>query len=172
MPLNTVPSTCRPHHPTPLFIHIITIPSILFGDKVKPGIVLTQGRPSTSQEWTRSIFSLYHKPIVIIFVVQFHHQLWACRRNKGRTPRNWTTIETHSQCRRGRFFMKRLRQDKMLKATTQTPNCDLVSIWQISPLEDLMANYLMRPIQWWMGRRAQFPNLFRLDILCIPGELF
>jgi hAT family C-terminal dimerisation region len=30
------------------------------------------------------------------------------------------------------------------------------------------------PIQWWMGRRAQFPNLFRLarDILCIPGELF
>jgi hypothetical protein len=28
------------------------------------------------------------------------------------------------------------------------------------------------PIQWWMGQRAQFPNLFCLacDILCIPGE--
>ena len=28
------------------------------------------------------------------------------------------------------------------------------------------------PIHWWMGRRAQFPNLFRLacDILCIPGR--
>jgi hypothetical protein len=27
------------------------------------------------------------------------------------------------------------------------------------------------PIQWWLGRRAQFPNLFWLarDILCIPG---
>ena len=27
------------------------------------------------------------------------------------------------------------------------------------------------PIQWWMGRRSQFPNLFWLarDILCIPG---
>ncbi|KIL54206.1 hypothetical protein M378DRAFT_92970 [Amanita muscaria Koide BX008] len=28
------------------------------------------------------------------------------------------------------------------------------------------------PIHWWMGRRAQFPNLFWLarDILCIPGS--
>ena len=28
------------------------------------------------------------------------------------------------------------------------------------------------PIQWWVGRRAQFPNLFRLacDIICIPGK--
>jgi hypothetical protein len=27
------------------------------------------------------------------------------------------------------------------------------------------------PIHWWMGRHAQFPNLFWLarDILCIPG---
>jgi hypothetical protein len=27
------------------------------------------------------------------------------------------------------------------------------------------------PIHWWIGRRAQFPNLFWLarDILCIPG---
>ena len=27
------------------------------------------------------------------------------------------------------------------------------------------------PIQWWVGRRSQFPCLFRLacDILCIPG---
>jgi hypothetical protein len=29
------------------------------------------------------------------------------------------------------------------------------------------------PIHWWMGRRAQFPNLFWLarDILCIPGAV-
>src|SRR5882757_9137025 len=27
------------------------------------------------------------------------------------------------------------------------------------------------PIQWWVGRRSQFPRLFRLacDVLCIPG---
>jgi hypothetical protein len=27
------------------------------------------------------------------------------------------------------------------------------------------------PIQWWVGRRSQFPRLFQLarDILCIPG---
>jgi hypothetical protein len=31
---------------------------------------------------------------------------------------------------------------------------------------------LCDPIQWWAGRRAQFPNLSRLarDILSIPGE--
>jgi hypothetical protein len=30
------------------------------------------------------------------------------------------------------------------------------------------------PIQWWVGRRGQFPRLFQLarDILCIPGEYF
>jgi hypothetical protein len=39
-----------------LFIHVITIPSILFGDNVKPGIALTQGGPLTSQEWMQSIF--------------------------------------------------------------------------------------------------------------------
>jgi len=28
------------------------------------------------------------------------------------------------------------------------------------------------PIRWWVGRRSQFPRLYRLarDILCIPGE--
>jgi len=28
-----------------------------------------------------------------------------------------------------------------------------------------------RPLQWWLGRRAQYPNLYRLahDILAIPG---
>jgi hypothetical protein len=38
------------------------------------------------------------------------------------------------------------------------------------PAEDFDA---CNPIRWWMGRRAQFPNLFCLarDILCIPGEL-
>jgi hypothetical protein len=37
------------------------------------------------------------------------------------------------------------------------------------PAEDFDA---CNPIHWWMGRRAQFPNLFCLarDILCIPGE--
>jgi len=36
------------------------------------------------------------------------------------------------------------------------------------PAEDLDA---CDPIRWWFGRRAQFPNLFRMarDILCIPG---
>ena len=31
-----------------------------------------------------------------------------------------------------------------------------------------------RPLDWWWGRRAQFPNLYRLarDILSIPGECF
>jgi hypothetical protein len=39
--------------------------------------------------------------------------------------------------------MERLRKDKMLAGTTQAPNFDPFSIWQISPLEDLMANYSM-----------------------------
>jgi hypothetical protein len=31
-----------------------------------------------------------------------------------------------------------------------------------------------RPLDWWLGRRAQFPNLYHLarDILAIPGESF
>jgi hAT family C-terminal dimerisation region len=31
---------------------------------------------------------------------------------------------------------------------------------------------MCRPLDWWLGRRAQFPNLYRLarDILAIPGE--
>jgi hAT family C-terminal dimerisation region len=37
------------------------------------------------------------------------------------------------------------------------------------PAEDFDA---CNPIRWWFGRRAQFPNLFRMacDILCIPGK--
>jgi hypothetical protein len=37
------------------------------------------------------------------------------------------------------------------------------------PPEDFNA---CNPIHWWIGRRAQFPNLFCMarDILCIPGE--
>jgi hypothetical protein len=37
------------------------------------------------------------------------------------------------------------------------------------PVEDFDT---CNPIHWWVGRRAQFPNLFCLarDILCIPGE--
>ena len=40
------------------------------------------------------------------------------------------------------------------------------------PLEDFDACDPMIPIRWWVSRRAQFPNLYRLacDILCIPGE--
>ena len=39
------------------------------------------------------------------------------------------------------------------------------------PAEDFDA---CNPIHWWMGRKAQFPNLFCLprDILCIPDESF
>jgi hypothetical protein len=38
------------------------------------------------------------------------------------------------------------------------------------PAEDFDA---CNPIHWWIGQRAQFPNLFCVacDILCIPGEL-
>jgi hypothetical protein len=37
------------------------------------------------------------------------------------------------------------------------------------PAEDFDA---CNPIRWWVGRRGQFPHLFRLarDVLCIPGE--
>ena len=101
-----------------ILIHVITISSILFG---VPGMVLTWGGQLMSQEWTWSIFSLYHKSIVIISVI---HWLQACKRNKGTTPHNWKKIETCSQCHWARFFMERLRQDKMLAATTQTPNHD------------------------------------------------
>jgi hAT family C-terminal dimerisation region len=36
------------------------------------------------------------------------------------------------------------------------------------PAEDFQS---CNPIQWWVGRRSQFPRLFKLarDILCIPG---
>jgi hypothetical protein len=39
------------------------------------------------------------------------------------------------------------------------------------PMEDFDS---CDPIHWWIGRRAQFPNLFRMarDILSIPGELY
>ena len=39
------------------------------------------------------------------------------------------------------------------------------------PAEDFE---ICNPIQWWTGRRGQFPRLFQLacDILCIPGEYF
>jgi hAT family C-terminal dimerisation region len=37
------------------------------------------------------------------------------------------------------------------------------------PAEDFDA---CNPIQWWVGRRSQFPRLFQLarDVLCIPGK--
>ena len=39
------------------------------------------------------------------------------------------------------------------------------------PAEDFES---CNPVHWWMGRRAQFPNLFWLvrDLLCIPGKLY
>ena len=44
---------------------------------------------------------------------------------------------------------------------------ELEEYWKL-PIEDFKT---YNPIQWWMGRRAQFPKLFKLarDILCIPG---
>jgi hypothetical protein len=39
-------------------------------------------------------------------------------------------------------LFQRDNSDKMLTATAQAPNPDPISIWQISLLEDLMANYL------------------------------
>ena len=44
---------------------------------------------------------------------------------------------------------------------------ELEEYWKL-PIEDFET---CNPIQWWMGRRAQFPRLFKLarDILCIPG---
>ena len=44
---------------------------------------------------------------------------------------------------------------------------ELEEYWKL-PIEDFET---CNPIQWWMGRRAQFPKLFKLacDILCIPG---
>lgn len=31
-----------------------------------------------------------------------------------------------------------------------------------------------KPLQWWAGRRSQFPNLYRLvcDVFSIPGESY
>lgn len=45
---------------------------------------------------------------------------------------------------------------------------ELVEFWKL-PTEDFE---ICDPIQWWAGRRSQFPNLSRLarDILAIPGE--
>jgi hypothetical protein len=40
-------------------------------------------------------------------------------------------------------FVQRDNSNKMLTATAQAPNPDPISIWLISLLEDLTANYLM-----------------------------
>jgi hypothetical protein len=54
-----------------------------------------------------------------------------------------------------RFHRKRARID------------ELAEFWKL-PQEDFQ---VCDPVQWWYGRRAQFPNLYRLarDILSIPG---
>ena len=46
---------------------------------------------------------------------------------------------------------------------------ELLEFWKL-PQEDFDS---CNPIQWWLGRRTSFPNLYRLacDILSIPGEL-
>jgi len=47
---------------------------------------------------------------------------------------------------------------------------ELTEFWNLSQ-EDFQS---CDPVKWWYGRRAQFPNLYRLarDILSIPGILF
>ena len=49
----------------------------------------------------------------------------------------------------------------------RTPTDELTEFWNL-PQEDFDA---CDPIQWWHGRRAQFPQLYRLvrDIFSIPG---
>ena len=48
----------------------------------------------------------------------------------------------------------------------RAPADELSEFWNL-PQEDFECD----PVQWWYGRRAQFPNLYRLarDILSIPG---
>jgi hypothetical protein len=49
----------------------------------------------------------------------------------------------------------------------RTPTDELTEFWNL-PQEDFDA---CDPLQWWYGRRAQFPQLYRLvrDIFSIPG---
>jgi hypothetical protein len=138
----------------------LKFPSILFGDNVKPGIALTRGGPSTSQEWMRSIFSLYSKPIVTILVVQFSLLVAGMWGNKGATPHNWKPIICSPQKSFTAWYRRK-----------EKPSINELEEYFKLPAEDFNA---CNPIQWWMGWRAQFPYLFHLacDILCIPGELF
>ena len=50
----------------------------------------------------------------------------------------------------------------------RTPSDELMEFWRL-PQEDFDA---CDPLQWWHGRRSQFPNLSRLarDIFTIPGR--
>jgi hypothetical protein len=54
------------------------------------------------------------------------------------------------------------------KRQTQVSKDELEEFWKL-PAEDFE---ICDPIQWWAGRRSQFPDLSRLarDILAIPGE--
>ena len=50
----------------------------------------------------------------------------------------------------------------------RTPTNELTEFWSL-PQEDFVT---CDPLQWWHGRRAQFPQLYRLvcDIFSIPGN--
>jgi len=50
----------------------------------------------------------------------------------------------------------------------RTPTDELTEFWNL-PQEDFET---CDPLQWWHGRRAQFPQLYRLvrDIFSIPGN--
>lgn len=54
------------------------------------------------------------------------------------------------------------------KTTSRVPTNELEEYFKL-PIEDFDS---CDPIQWWFGRRAQFPNLWRMacDILSIPGQ--
>jgi hypothetical protein len=50
----------------------------------------------------------------------------------------------------------------------RTPSDELLEFWSL-PQEDFDT---CNPLQWWLGRRSQFPNLYCLarDIFSIPGK--
>jgi hypothetical protein len=55
-----------------------------------------------------------------------------------------------------------------LNRKPRTSTDELLEFWSL-PQEDIEN---CDPLHWWYGRRAQFPNLYRLvrDIFSIPGE--
>jgi hypothetical protein len=83
--------------------------------------------------------------------------------SSSHTPVASSTLVTNSQVSPGspqRDFMARYQR----RETTVVNEID--EYFKMRP-----ASLDTNPIHWWLGRRAQFPNLFCMarDILCIPG---